>query len=171
MGSSQRHSKTGNRFVAQSIQIAALCLFAATAAEAQSSNASPHCRPVGGTVMTNFVDSNTTLGSATGDLEGAVSATLLGVTPAADGTTVFSVQHHWTTDTGDSIFSDVAQASALPVAPGLFAIVSYPVTITGGTGKFAGAAGTVENIGEVDLNALHTVFRYQGDVCFQTPLR
>jgi hypothetical protein len=121
--------------------------------------------------MTNFVDSNTTLGSATGDLEGAVSATLLGVTPAADGTTVFSVQHHWTTDTGDSIFFEVAQASALPVAPGLFAIVSYPVTITGGTGKFAGAAGTVENIGEVDLNTLHTVFRYQGDVCFQTPLR
>jgi hypothetical protein len=47
--------------------------------------------------------------------------------------------------------------------------VSYPVTITGGTGKFAGAAGTLENIGEVDLNTLRTVFRYQGDVCLQTP--
>ena len=171
MGSSQTESKIGSLLVARSIQIAAICLFAGTAAQAQSSNAIPHCRPVGGTLMTNFVDSNTTLGSATGDLEGAVSATLLGVAPAADGTTVFSVQHHWTTDTGDSIFFAVAQASALPVAPGLFAIVSYPVTITGGTGKFVGAAGTVENIGEVDLNTLRTVFRYQGEVCLQTPLK
>jgi hypothetical protein len=166
---SQIESTIGRRFVVQSILVAALCFAAGTTAQAQSSNASPHCRPVGGTVMTNFVDSNTTLGSATGDLEGAVSATLLSVVPAADGTTVFSVQHHWTTDTGDSIFFEVAQASALPVAPGLFAIVSYPVTITGGTGKFAGAAGTVENIGEVDLNTLRTVFRYQGEVCLQTP--
>ena len=166
---SQIESKIGRRFGVQSILVAALCLAAGTTAQAQSSHASPHCRPVGGTVMTNFVDSNTTLGSATGDLEGAVSATLLGVAPAADGTTVFSVQHHWTTDTGDSIFFAVAQASALPVAQGLFAIVSYPVTITGGTGKFAGAVGTVENIGEVDLNTLRTVFRYQGEVCLQTP--
>jgi hypothetical protein len=171
MGSSHTHSRIGSRLVTRSIQIAALCLFAATAAEAQSSNAGPHCRPVGGTAMTNFIDSNTTLGSATGDMEGGLSATLLGVAPAADGTTVFSVQHHWTTDTGDSIFFDVAQASAVPVAPGLFAVVSYPVTIIGGTGRFAGASGQVENIGEIDLNTQRTVFRYQGEVCFQTPLK
>src|SRR4029453_2733996 len=104
MGSTKTVSKIGGRLVARSIQIAALCLVVGTAAEAQSSKASPHCRTVGGTVLTNFFDSNTPLGSAPGDLEGAVSATLLGVAPAADGTTVFSVQHHWTTDTGDSIF-------------------------------------------------------------------
>jgi hypothetical protein len=171
MISNQTHAKIACSSFARPIQIVALCLFTASAAEAQSSQATPHCRPVGGTVMTNFIDSSTTLGSATGDLEGAVSATLLGVAPGADGTTVFSVQHHWTTNAGDSILVEVAQASALQVAPGLFAIVSYPVTITGGTGRFQGATGTVDNIGEVDLNTQRTVFRYQGDVCFQTPLR
>src|ERR1700757_742365 len=37
------------------------------------------CRAVGGSLITNFgaVDSNTTLGPATGDLRGAVAATLL----------------------------------------------------------------------------------------------
>ena len=36
-----------------------------------------HCLPVGGTVMTNFgaIDLNTTMGTATGDLRGAVPST------------------------------------------------------------------------------------------------
>jgi hypothetical protein len=57
-----------------------------------------HCVPVGGTVMTNFgaIDPLTnTLGPATGDLRGAVSATLLGPPqPGAGGTVAFHVQHH-----------------------------------------------------------------------------
>ncbi|HVH71967.1 MAG TPA: hypothetical protein VNB49_12745, partial [Candidatus Dormibacteraeota bacterium] len=38
-----------------------------------------HCIHVGGSIITNFgaVDANTTLGPATGDLRGAVAATLL----------------------------------------------------------------------------------------------
>jgi len=47
----------------------------------RSGGAERHCVPVGGTVMTNFgaIDPLTnTLGPATGDLRGAVSATLLG---------------------------------------------------------------------------------------------
>jgi hypothetical protein len=117
--------------------------------------------------MTNFVGPNTTLGPATGDLQGAVSADLLGVTPGADGTVVFSVQHHWTTDAGDTIAMQVAQAAATQVAPGLFAVTSYPVTIQGGTGRFTGAYGMLKNIGEVDLNTQRTVFRYSGYVCFK----
>ena len=42
-------------------------------AAAQSPNAQPHCTPVGGSVMTNFITPDTTLGTATGDLRGAVS--------------------------------------------------------------------------------------------------
>jgi hypothetical protein len=49
------------------------------------------CRQVGGALITNFggVDANTTLGPASGDLSGAVAASILGVTPGENGTTVF----------------------------------------------------------------------------------
>src|SRR5687767_1298140 len=49
--------------------VAALCL-AGSAAAAQSPSAQPHCTPVGGSVMTNFITAATTLGTATGDLRG-----------------------------------------------------------------------------------------------------
>ncbi|HWT88443.1 MAG TPA: hypothetical protein VN454_06545, partial [Candidatus Angelobacter sp.] len=55
----------------------------------RSGDGDRHCIPVGGMVMTNFgaVDQNTTLGIATGDLRGAVAATLLGAPqPGAGGT-------------------------------------------------------------------------------------
>jgi hypothetical protein len=148
--------------------VAASCL-TASAAVAQSTNAQPHCTSVGGSVMTNFITPDTTLGTATGDLRGAVSASVLGVMPAADGTLVFSIQHHWTTDAGDTVEIALAEAKAKEVATGLYAIVSYPVSISGGTGRFAGATGTVYNIGAVDLNTQRTIFRYQGAVCFKMP--
>ena len=144
---------------------------------AQSGSAAPHCIPVGGMIMTNLavIGQSTTLGTSTGDLKGAVAATILNVSPGANGTTIFSVQHHFVTETGDTIAIAPAQATATPVGPGLLAIVTYPVQITGGTGKFAGATGTFDNIGEVhlpnypDLTGGRTVFRYSGQVCFAAP--
>jgi len=53
-------------------------------------------------------------------------------------------------------------ATAAPLSQTLFAIITYPIHITGGTGKFAGATGDLTNIGEVDLGAKATVFRYSG---------
>jgi len=153
--------------VARSLQALALCLATSSVAFADQPKAPPQCAQVGGSVMTNFISQETTLGPATGDLQGAVSADLLGVTFGSDGTAVFSVQHHWTTDAGDTIAMQVAQASATQVLPGLFAVTSYPVTIQGGTGRFAGATGLLRNIGEVDLNSQRTVFRYSGYVCFK----
>ena len=43
-------------------------------------NLSAQCRQVGGALITNFggVDANTTLGPASGDLSGAVAASILG---------------------------------------------------------------------------------------------
>jgi hypothetical protein len=128
-----------------------------------------HCVPVGGMVMTNFgaIDAATTMGTATGDLRGAVSGTLLGAPqPGAGGTLVFHVQHHWVTESGDTITFDPATATTMPLSQTLFAVITYPVHITGGTGKFAGAIGDLKNIGEVDLAAQATVFRYSGQVCF-----
>lgn len=141
---------------------------------AQSEDAAPHCIPVGGMIMTNLTvtDPPTTLGTATGDLRGAVSATILNVSGGANGTTVFTVQHHFVTEAGDTITLAPANATVAPVGPGLVAVVSYPVQVTGGTGKFASATGTIHNIGEVSLPnfpglaGLETVFRYSGQVCF-----
>jgi hypothetical protein len=126
------------------------------------------CRSVGGSVITNFgaVDPNTTLGPATGDLGGAVAATL--TSPPASGpggTVIFHVQHHWVTNSGDNIYFEPAIATTQPISQTLFAVITYHVKISGGTGKFAGATGELDNIGEADL--VHgTAFRYSGQVCF-----
>jgi hypothetical protein len=138
------------------------------AAQPQSQRSAPHCMPVGGTVMTNFgaIDQNTTMGTATGDLRGAVSGTLLGAPqPGAGNTLVFHVQHHWVTESGDTLSFDPATATTVPLSQTLFAVVSYPLHLTGGTGKFVGATGDLNTIGEVDL-VNGTVFRYSGQVCF-----
>jgi len=128
-----------------------------------------HCTLVSGTVMTNFggFDQNTTLGTATGDLRGAVTGTILGYGPGPNNTVIFHIQHHWVTETGDTLFFDPATATVVPVPPSqtMFAIVTDPVHLRGGTGKFAGATGDLTNIGEVDLSS-GTVFRYTGQVCF-----
>jgi hypothetical protein len=81
---------------------------ASPVAYAQASSSEPHCRPIGGTVMTNFgaIDQNTTMGTATGDLRGAVSGSILGAPqPGAGNTLVFHVQHHWVTESGIRSFS------------------------------------------------------------------
>jgi len=127
-----------------------------------------HCVSVGGSIITNFgaVDQSTTLGPVTGDLAGAVAATLT-QPPASgpQGTVVFHIQHHWVTTAGDNIYFDPAVATTQPLSQTLFAVITYPVHINGGTGKFAGATGDLTNIGEADLIA-GTAFRYSGQVCF-----
>jgi hypothetical protein len=145
----------------------ALCALATSAAGAEPHRGERKCAPIGGSVATNLgvVDANTTLGTATGDLAGAVAAAILEVAPGPNDTTIFTVQHHFVTERGDAVFVDKAKATAVMVAPGLFAVVSYPVRITGGTGRFEGATGRIDNIGEVDLNRGLTVFRYTGRLC------
>ncbi|PYU57821.1 MAG: hypothetical protein DMG56_21680 [Acidobacteria bacterium] len=157
--------------VALAVFVPAMALFSgpspAPKAAPRSTASERHCLPVGGTVMTNFgaIDANTTMGIATGDLRGAVSGTLLGPPQLVSGTVVFHVQHHWVTESGDMLTFDPAVATTAPISQTLFAVITYPVHVTGGTGKFAGATGDITNIGEVDLIA-GTVFRYSGQVCF-----
>ena len=138
-----------------------------------------NCMAVGGSVMTNFGafgadNPNTTLGTATGDLRGAVSGTLIGAPVASGNTVIFHVQHHWVTDTGDTLFVQQATATTEPIASRLFAILTYPLHLSGGTSMFAGATGDLTAIGEVSLpNAPAvtggtTIFRYTGQVCFAT---
>ncbi len=137
-------------------------------ARPQFSGGGNNCIHVGGSIITNFgaVDPNTTLGPATGDLRGAVAATLLTAPqPGPNGTVLFNVQHHWVTESGDNIYFDHAVATTIPVSQTRFAFVSYPTHIVGGTGRFAGATGDLTNVGEADLQA-GTVLRYFGQVCF-----
>src|SRR4030088_864513 len=126
------------------------------------------CVHVGGGVITNVgvISADRTLGTATGDLKGAVGVQIVGQSPGLNGTTVFSVHHFWVTVEGDTIFVEPAQLTAIPVAPGLFAVVTYPVSISGGTGKFKGATGKLSVIGEADFTAGEIGLRYSGRICF-----
>ena len=140
------------------------------AAQPRSGPGERYCTHVGGSIITNFgaVDANTTLGPVTGDLRGAVAATLVTPPqPGPNGTVIFHIQHHWVTESGDNIYLDPAVATTVPVqnSQTRFAIISYPSHITGGTGRFAGAAGDVTYFGEADLVS-GTALRYSGEVCF-----
>lgn len=128
------------------------------------------CAPVGGTILTNFgaISSTTTLGPVTGDLRGAVAASVLGSPQPSGNNVIFHVQHHWVTDSGDTIFFDEATAKTLPLSQTRFAIVEYSSHIKGGTGKFAGAIGDLNYLGAVDLSD-GNVLRYLGKVCFASP--
>jgi hypothetical protein len=134
--------------------------------------AAQSCQSAGGMLLTNLgvVDAQTTMGYATGDLKGAVGATILNVDSQSGGNiVVLTVQHHWVTESGDTLEFDQAQATAQHVGDQkstLYGITSYPVHLKGGTGKFAGASGKFNNIGEVDLGKGVVVVRYTGYICF-----
>src|SRR5437868_14268456 len=128
----------------------------------------PNCSDVGGAILTNVggfgqIDSHlTTLGIATGDLKGAIGVEIQGINSSS---TVFTVQHHWVTDTGETLTIDQAEAKGAFVAPGLLAITDYKFHLSGGTGRFAGAIGDMGAIGELDFNTGHAILRYSGAVC------
>jgi hypothetical protein len=77
-----------------------------------------NCREVSGGIVTNFLSTpavgSNTLGTATGDLRGGLGVVILDITPGQNGSTVFHVQHHWVTETGDTIFLADAYATAYP---------------------------------------------------------
>lgn len=130
--------------------------------------ANPHCSDVGGAILTNVggfgeIDGSlTTMGVVTGDLKGAIGVQILSA--SADFTTI-TVQHHWVTETGETLTIDQATLHGAFVAPGLLAVIQYKVHLSGGTGRFAKASGDMSAIGELDLNTGHAVLRYSGQVC------
>ncbi len=131
-----------------------------------------HCVPVGGTIMTNLgaIDQNTTMGTATGDLRGAVAATIVSVVPGAGGVLTFEIQHHWVTEAGDTILFGRVTEVATPLNNQVFGItLPNPIQVTGGTGRFGGATGSIGAFGSADLAHGQTVFRYNGQVCFADP--
>lgn len=125
------------------------------------------CTPIGGAILTDLgvPDANSTMGYATGDLKGAVGVSIVS-TEGSGNTLILHVQHHWVSESGDIISLDPATATTTQVAPGLYAIVTYPFHINGnGTGKFAGVSGDGTAIGEADLVNGRLGFRYSGTLC------
>jgi len=153
--------------LSKAISILTMTAFLVAGASAQSGNKKRQiCQAAGGMLMTNLgaIDASTTMGPVTGDLKGAVSGTIVSQEVIGNNL-VLHVQHHWVTESGDLLFFDQATATSTPVAPGLYAIITYPVHLAGGTGKFSQVTGDFNNIGEVDLNSGQIVLRYSGQLC------
>lgn len=142
-----------------------LFLLATCCAAAQ---AGPACREVAGGIVTNFVDSSDTLGSASGDLAGGLGVHVVNQQTDASGAVLITVQHHWVTATGDTVSLDQATVTLLPTsAPGLYA-ASYLNGVNlnkSGTGRLAGATGKIYAWGAVDMAKGELVLRYSGQVC------
>ena len=132
-----------------------------------------HCRHVGGGILTNFLDQTTcggptglcSDGTATGDLKGAIGVNVLVVTG-----NVYHVHHHLVTETGDTVFWQDADLTTFPTSDSGRVLADYlnGVNITGGTGGFENAHGTLESVfGAIDLNKGELTLRYEGTVCFE----
>ncbi len=124
------------------------------------------CVPVSGAISTNFITQDTTLGTVTGDLRGAVSATLLELLPGENGKLIGRIQHRgWVTESGDKIFLAEALIDLTPVSEGVFYGIYRPIAIVGGTGKFDGTIGTMTLYGVLDTTRQELVLRYRGEIC------
>jgi hypothetical protein len=136
------------------------------------------CSPVGGVLFTNVaaIENRINSGVVYGDLAGAVSAAII-AGPETIGfpgrqQIRFTVQHYWVTDKGESIQFKPAVATADPTSKQNVVAITYDNyvgVISGGTGRFAGATGTVKFMGTVDFNENHLVLRYFGEVCQAFP--
>ena len=128
------------------------------------------CELVGGVLMTNIgaIDGTYNLGPVSGDLQGSVAAKIL---PASPTPGTFALQHYWVTTSGDTILFKVAILT--PTYPttdkNIVAVPwgNYSSDITGGTGKFDGATGTINYFGIADFNKNTLVLRYSGTVCYK----
>jgi hypothetical protein len=142
-----------------------LLVISALSVAAQAQRA---CHEVAGGIVTNFIDSSDTLGSAAGDLAGGLGVHVISQEPGAGGTLLITVQHHWVTEAGDTISLDPGVVTLFPTTiPGFYA-ASYLNGVElnkSGTGRFSGATGTIYAWGAVDFNQGELVLRYSGRVC------
>ena len=130
------------------------------------------CVAVGGALMTNIgvIGGVYNMGPAFGDLQGSVAAQILSFN--SNGT--YTVQHYWVASSGDTILLKPAILSPtypVPSDPRIVAVPwgHYSSAIAGGTGKYAGATGTINYFGMADFAKNTLVLRYSGTVCYQPP--
>jgi hypothetical protein len=130
------------------------------------------CAPVGGELMTNIglINGVYNLGPVFGDLAGSVAAQILSQNP--DGT--FTVEHYWATTSGDTIVFQPAILHPTYPVTGNTNIVAVPwgnyiSAISGGTGKYTNATGSLSYFGMADFTNNTLVLRYTGQVCIPKP--
>ena len=129
-----------------------------------------HCRGVehhvGGGVLTNFLDQTHAQGPVTGDLRGAVAVQVVGSpTSGPNGTIVYPIAKQLVTSTGDTvIFSNTDLTTYATSVSGLVA-AQETIKISGGTGRFDGATGTLSFFGAIKGGEV--TLRYEGTVCFE----
>lgn len=143
-------------------------LFLAAAVCSASAENPVKCEAVGGGISTNFVDAADTLGSATGDLAGGLGVHVLSQDAGPNGTLLITVQHHWVTESGDTVGLDQATVTLFPTAVQGFYAASYldGVVVNGsGTGRLAGASGKIYGWGAANFATGELVLRYSGRVC------
>ena len=129
-----------------------------------------HCEPVGGVLMTNIaaIADVYNLGPVFGDLQGSVAANIVSVN--SNGT--YTLQHYWVTSSGDTILMKpavLAPTYPIPSDKNIVAVPwgNYSSAISGGTGKFTDATGTINYFGMADFSKSTLVLRYSGTVCYQ----
>ena len=151
-------------------------LLMGAAALASAQTPAQTCNPVGGILFTNVaaIENRINSGVVYGDLAGTVSAaiiagpTTIGFPAQGRQQIQFTVQHYWITDKGDNILFKPAVATADTTSAANVVSITYDnyvATVTGGTGRFANATGTIKFLGAVDFNLNHLVLRYSGEVC------
>ena len=125
----------------------------------------PQCKSVSGTIAATLTGETSVMGTVRGDLQGAVTANVVRATPQPDGRVSLDLTHVFLTDARDTLITE-DQAVWTPVAgrKGVFQM-STTYSITGGSGKYEGASGTMENHGEVDLGRKQITLGYSGQVC------
>ena len=125
--------------------------------------------PVSGSISANVitnlnVSTGLALGTVTGGLAGATMATF-SVSGGNGGNLNLVLHHNFVTDSRDSLTTtDTGTLVPVPGFPGIYRM-SVNYIITGGTGRFAGATGTLQNHGEADLNTGLLTLTYSGRVC------
>jgi hypothetical protein len=88
------------------------------------------------------------LGQSTGDLKASVSAFLTGVTPQANGSLTATSIDVWVMGPQDTlVFDGAVTFTPLPGAPVGTVADSLALTVTGGTGAYAGATGSLQVTG------------------------
>jgi hypothetical protein len=151
-------------------------LMMGAAALASAQPAGQTCTPVGGVLFTNVaaIENRINFGMVYGDLAGSVAAAIIAGPetigfPAQGRQQIrFTVQHYWVTDKGEVILFKPAVATADTTSnQNVVAITydNYVATVTGGTGRFKNASGTIKFTGTVDFGETHLVLRYAGEIC------
>jgi hypothetical protein len=128
------------------------------------------CTAVGGVLTTNIaaIADVYNLGPVFGDLQGSVAANIVSVN--SNGT--YTLQHYWVTSAGDTILMKPAVLTPtypVPTDKNIVAVPwgNYSSAISGGTGKFTNATGTINYFGMADFSKSTLVLRYSGTVCYQ----